>query len=104
MAQIARRLVTLAFDDVGYEGLTCEAWVSAPLSKTDQLVTTKDETKMRELLLELIPAWNFEDEDGPIPHTAEGFDRLPRELLVGILAKYQLRMNRPSMPGFSQAS
>jgi hypothetical protein len=87
-------ITTLDFTEDGYPGFSCEAWVSAPISKTDTLFKTEDEDAMRGLLLELLPSWDFGDEKGKaIPHTKAGFDKLPRLLVVAMIKRYQLAMS-----------
>jgi len=89
-AAFQHRWELIDFTDDGYPGFLAEAWATAPLSKTRQIVETRDEGQMRELLLELYPNWNFVDEDGAdIPHEPEGFEKMPQNLIVQLVRRYR---------------
>jgi len=85
------KLDPIYFDDAGFPGFICLAWTSAPLGLTDSLAKIQSEQEGRELLLRLIPEWNFVDEEGePIPHTVEGFDKMPQLLVTQMMSRYKL--------------
>jgi hypothetical protein len=86
-----RNLDPIYFDDCGFPGFIALAWTSAPLSLTDGLVKIETEAQGRELLLELIPDWNFVTAKGePIPHTPEGFDLMPQVLVTQMMTRYKM--------------
>lgn len=89
--RMPHRLDPVHLDDAGFPGFIFLAWTSAPLSLTDSLRTIQNENEGRELLLRLIPEWNFVDEDGePIEHTVEGFNKMPQLLVSQMMARYKL--------------
>ncbi len=52
-------------------------------TRPDTEITDDMEREVREIMLDLFPEWQFFDDNGrPIPHTIEGFDELPTELVL----------------------
>lgn len=85
------KLDPVHLDDAGFPGFIFLAWTSAPLSFTDRLMKIESEVEGRELLLQLIPEWNFVDEQGePIPHTVDGFNMMPQLLVSQMMTRYKL--------------
>lgn len=86
-----RKLEPIHFDNDGFPGFIAMAWTSAPLMLTDKLMKLTDEQEGRNLLLQLLPEWNFTDYTGaPVPHTPEGFDLLPQLLISRMIGRYKL--------------
>ena len=97
------KTVTLDFGKDGYEGFTAETRTNSPVGLIRQYIEmsadgTEDEA--RTLLLKLFPSWDFVDDDGkPIPHTAEGFDFMPPDLVRAMQRRRAEALQQAAMPG-----
>jgi len=90
----------LDFTEDGYPGFTAQMRTNAPFSLVRKTYETKDEEEAREGYLKLFPGWDFVDDDGkPIPHTVEGFDEIPADLLRVMLHRRVEAVKEAVMPG-----
>jgi len=96
------KVVRLSFDEDGYPGFLCDRRTNLPIGTNRQLSEAAeggDETPYRTLLLEVFPWWNFADTEGnEIPHTAEGFDLIPDDLLVAMFRRGAEALREAVMP------
>jgi len=96
------KVVRLSFDEDAYEGFLCDRRTNLPIGTNRQLADAADgseEATYRGLLLQVFPWWNFADEDGePIPHTVEGFDLIPDDLLVAMFRRGAEALREAVMP------
>ena len=96
------KLVRLRFDGDGYPGFECDRRINLPLGinrELSQAGAGEDEQRYRELLLQVFPWWNFVDTEGePIPHTAEGFDLTPDDLLTAMMRRGAEALREAVMP------
>ena len=96
------KVMRLRFDEDGYPGFECDRRINLPIGTNRQLADAADgseEATYRGLLLQVFPWWNFADEDGePIPHTVEGFDLIPDDLLVAMFRRGAEALREAVMP------
>jgi len=96
------KVVRLSFDEDGYEGFLCDRRTNLPIGTNRQLAEAADgseEAVYRGLLLQVYPWWNFADEDGePIPHSVEGFDFIPDDLLIAMFRRGAEALREAVMP------
>jgi len=96
------KTVTLDFTEDGYPGFTAEARINLPMGlhrRYFEMTTESDEAEVRALLLKLFPSWDFVDDDGgAIPHTAEGFDLIPPDLLGAMQRRRAPALREALMP------
>lgn len=90
-APAPKKFTVISFDDLGYEGWEALAWYNAPSRYyTESLQVAQDAELAIRRILELVPEWNFPDENGEtIPHTAEGLNSgaLPTEVLQEVFLR-----------------
>jgi hypothetical protein len=90
---------TLLFDDDGYPGFECERRLNLPLGAHRIARSAKTEEDRREFFLQMFSSWNFVDEDGEeIPHTVEGFDKIPDDLWEAMLTRGTEAVKEAAMP------
>lgn len=79
------KTITLDFTDDGYPDFHAERRVNAPIGLMRRYFDVSGEMpeeEGRQILLELFPSWDFVDDIGKaIPHTVEGFDAIPADLI-----------------------
>ncbi len=79
------KTVEVDFAGTDYEGFHAQRRINAPIGLNRRYFDMGPETPLEEaaeMLLQLFPSWDFVDEEGrPIPHTAEGFLGLPKDLI-----------------------
>ena len=96
------KTVRLSFDEDGYVDFLCDRRTNLPIGVNRQLADAAkggDEMTYRGLLLQVFPWWNFGDEGGePIPHTAEGFDCIPDDLLEAMFRRGAEALREAVMP------
>lgn len=89
-APLVHRWDLVDFSAAGFPGFMAEAWVTCPMNLVEDLLGTKDEKQVRELVLKLWPNWNFVDENGVLyPHTTEGLGLMPQPLIVQLIRQFQ---------------
>ena len=99
------KVVRLRFDEDGYPGFECDRRINLPIGVNRQLsdaanASEGDESRYRDLLLQVFPWWNFADTEGePIPRTIEGFDLIPDDLLVAMFRRGAEALREAVMPG-----
>jgi hypothetical protein len=100
------KTATLDLGGDGYEGFTCVTRTNVPMGVVRRffaLTGSGDETseaQAREDFLAIFPDWDFVDDKGKaIPHTAEGVDSLPDEMLVIMLRLRGEKLRNGAMPG-----
>jgi hypothetical protein len=93
------KLARLKFDEEGYEGFECDRRLNLPLGTTRRIREAADEEESRLAMLEVFPEWNFVDEEGEeIPHTVEGFDKLPDDLWAAMVTRGFEALKEAAMP------
>lgn len=93
----------LSGDD--YEGFTCTTRLNVPMGVARRFFAAtgsgdeESEAQAREAFLAMFPGWDFVDDDGKkIPHTADGVDNLPQEVLVIMLRLRAEKLRNGAMP------
>lgn len=98
------KTATLDLADEGYEGFHAETRTNTPPRLTKRYIEllgggTGDETEARGLLLEMFPAWDFVDAAGKaIPHTADGFEEIPPDMVLAMLRARTRTIHGTAMP------
>lgn len=107
MAKRKMPIKTAQFDlsGDGYDGFTCTTRLNVPMGIVRRFFTASGsgdeagEAQAREDFLAMFPSWDFVDEDGKkIPHTAEGVDSLPDEMLLIMLRLRKEKLRNGAMP------
>ena len=92
----------LDFTEDGYPDFHADRRLNLPIRinrRLNEVAAGADEGEFRALLLEVYPWWDFVDEEGgEIPHTVDGFDALPDDLLTAMLRRGQDAMREAVMP------
>ena len=82
------RTVELDFTDDGYPGFHATGRLNVPLRVGDDM-RSGEEQRARAAILAVFPAWDFVDEEGePIPHSLEGIDGMPQDLLEAMFTRW----------------
>src|SRR3990167_10646507 len=96
------KVVRLRFDDDGYPSFECDRRLNLPIGVNRELAEAandSDERRYRALLLQVFPWWNFADTEGAaIPHTVEGFDLVPDDLLMAMMRRGAEALRGAVMP------
>lgn len=89
----------------GYGGFTCTTRLNVPMGVVRRFFAAsgsaddKSEAQAREDFLAMFPGWDFVDDGGKaIPHTVEGVDRLPDEMLIIMLRLRGEKQRNGAMP------
>ena len=103
MAPLAMPVKTarLDFTDDGYPGFECETWINPPIREARRYwdLGEAEQDEARDILLSFFPSWNFVDLDGEaIPHSADGFDAMPQDLLVAMGRRRNEAVRERAMP------
>jgi len=97
---------TLKFDDDGYPGFECEIWLNPPVRLVNQFHSTEQsEEESRKLALQFFPSWNFVDAEGKaIPHTVEGCDEIPQDLMYAMVTRRLVAVSEAARPNLGMRS
>ena len=89
----------------GYDGFTCTARLNVPMGVVRRFFAATGsgdeagEAQAREAFLAIFLEWDFVDDDGKkIPHTADGVDSLPDEVLLIMLRLRTEKLRNGAMP------
>lgn len=97
---------TLKFDADGYPGFECKVWLNPPVKLVTQFhAADLPEEESRAIALRFFPSWNFVDSEGtPIPHTIEGCDEIPQDLMYAMVRRRLVAVTEASRPNFGTPS
>ena len=102
MRRMPKVLPELDFSEDGYDGFHAKSWLNAPMrigERYSKAVEAGDEAEAREAFLDLFPEWDFVDTEGAdIPHTGDGVNELPAELVERMWIRRLAALKERTMP------